>query len=286
MSNINWDNEFSYPEGGMPSTDGSGKAFVSVDGKMVAQDGYGYSRTVSLFDGSIKVEDGHLREDDSLTQELVAGKKYDVIFDGVVYDQLEAITSGFFVQIGDKELTDYPFCIQGFGSMLDLYAGDGDHTLKIVGREYVQMNHEYLPNSNVLNGPPKSGSVVLGLTNSCSGSSSLAGGYKCEGQGSQGIAFGYQAIAKDQASFALGVGVVSHASQLVTGYYNVEKQYTRTNSDQLLIVGNGGGPSKQHNAFVVEKSGALIVPASDDPSKYFKITVTSDGVIHATEAAV
>ena len=51
----------------------------------------------------------------------------------------------------------------------------------------------------------------------------------------------------------------------------------------LFMVGNGASDDARHNAFMVDGNGGLIVPSSDNPSKYFKITVNSAGVISAEE---
>lgn len=79
---------------------------------------------------------------------------------------------------------------------------------------------------------------------------------------------------------------VEGCNNIVTNNYShVEGKYS-VGGDYAHIIGNGTDLQHRHNAFMVDWNGGIIVPASDDPSKYFKITVDSSGNITAAEVTI
>ncbi len=271
----------------LPEVEGDGKALVSVNGEWVEQIGYGYKTIEALIDQDINVVNGYNpAPKENITKELVESKEYVVTFDGVKYPPLTAIKYKYFVQFGDTNLVEYPFFVQCMGTMLNFHATDGTHSLKIETECIVPMEEAYAPNinNNIRNGEGKN-SVQCGSAASATGVNSVAIGAECEASGSYTHAEGANCKASGDCSAAFGAYTTAKSMEFVVGEYNKESpDYpTDRNKRTLFIVGGGSDSSHRKNALAVDMQGGIVVPASDNQNKFFRITVNSSGVISATE---
>lgn len=202
----------------------------------------------------------------------------------VRYSAIYSTSEGFeYWEVGDKEFTEIDFYL-----ILSVTPVDGAFvTFKFKDQQShncvvspyildnVLIDEKWLPNGNVKNLFAQQGYKTSGAT---------IGG---NNMGNGGLIIGYNCnLQSGSINSILGVGenlVESYSdAYLVVGHYNADSKVFPHNP--LLVVGNGTSDTARHNAFMVTKTGELIVPSSTkDSSKYFAITVDDTGTIKATE---
>lgn len=186
-------------------------------------------------------------------------------------------------KVGDEEFTEIDFYL----ILLQTPVDGGFVTFKFKDQQShncvvspyildnVLIDEKWLPNGNVKDLFSEQGYKTSGAT---IGKNNV---------GERGLIVGHDCnLHPMSAQPMLGVGeflVDCSYGYLVIGRYNADST-TFSCSDSLLVVGNGTSDTARHNAFMVTKTGEIVVPSSTkDSSKYFAITVDDTGAIKATE---
>ena len=187
-------------------------------------------------------------------------------------------------KVGDEEFTEIDFYLILLHTPVDgdfvTFKFKDQQSHNCVVSPYILGNvlidQKWLPNGNVKDLFSEQGYETSGATigDNNIGEGGLIVGYNCN-------------LRTGLAQPMLGVGEFLVESRsygyLVIGCYNADSK-TFSCSDSLLVVGNGTSDTARHNAFMVTKTGEIVVPSSTkDSSKYFAITVDDTGTIKATE---
>lgn len=187
-------------------------------------------------------------------------------------------------KVGDEEFTEIDFYLILLETPVDgcsvTFKFKDQQSHNCVVSPYIWDNvlidQKWLPNGNVKNLFTQQGGKTSGATigNNNMGEGGLIVGHDCN-------------LYPASGNLMLGVGkylVESYSdAYLVIGRYNADSK-TFSCSDSLLVVGNGTSDTARHNAFMVTKTGEIVVPSSTkNSSKYFAITVDDTGAIKATE---
>lgn len=187
-------------------------------------------------------------------------------------------------EVGDEEFTEIDFYLILLHTPVDgdfvTFKFKDQQSHNCVVSPYILGNvlidQKWLPNGNVKDLFSKQGYKTSGATigNNNVGEDGLIVGHDCN-------------LYSGSAQPMLGVGEFLVESRsygyLVIGRYNADSK-TFSCSDSLLVVGNGTSDTARHNAFMVTKTGEIVVPSSTkNSSKYFAITVDDTGTIKATE---
>ena len=187
-------------------------------------------------------------------------------------------------KVGDEEFTEIDFYLILLETPVDgcsvTFKFKDQQSHNCVVSPYILSNvlidQKWLPNGNVKDLFSEQGYETSGATigENNIGDGGLIVGYNCN-------------LQAGAAQPMLGVGEFLVESRsygyLVIGCYNADSK-TFSCSDSLLVVGNGTSDTARHNAFMVTKTGEIVVPSSTkNSSKYFAITVDDTGAIKATE---
>lgn len=172
-------------------------------------------------------------------------------------------------EVGDEEFTEIDFYLILLRTPVDgcsvTFKFKDQQSHNCVVSPYIWDNvlidQKWLPNGNVKNLFSEQGYKTSGATigNNNTGERGLIVGHDCN-------------LHPMSAQPMLGVGeflVDRSYGYLVIGRYNADST-TFSCSDSLLVVGNGTSDTARHNAFMVTKTGEIVVPSSTkNSSKYF-----------------
>ena len=225
-----------------------------------------------------------------------------VTWDGTEYICIPQIHSDYivfgneFIDDDTCEDTGEPFYYDGDVFYTDSSADSHQIKVSKLSNEVIQIDPNYIPNSNIRNGlgwlstEEGSGTTASSLCSHAEGSDTTASGLCSHAEGSGTTASGNYSHAEGWSATASGL--CSHAEGYYTtasgehshveGKYNIED----TANKYAHIIGNGTSASNRHNCFMVGWDGAIYVQASNDATKMMKLTIKSDGTISAEQVTV